>query len=119
MLEIIGTIATILAISGVLANNRRLRWCFIIWGASNSLSLVIHVYTPIWSLVVRDAIFLILAFEGWKKWGKKMDTEKERQCKDGIKLYAKCLQKARNAKQRDHFLMLIRCRREWLNKQLY
>jgi len=70
MLETIGTIATVLAITGVLANNRRLRWCFIVWMVSNSLTAGIHAYAGIWSLFVRDAIFLILAVEGWKKWGK-------------------------------------------------
>ena len=70
MLETIGTIATVLAITGVLANNRRLRWCFVVWMVSNSLTAGIHAYAGIWSLFVRDAIFLILAVEGWKKWGK-------------------------------------------------
>ena len=70
MLETIGTIATVLAITGVLANNRRLRWCFIVWMVSNSLTAGIHAYAGIWSLFVRDVVFLILAVEGWKKWGK-------------------------------------------------
>ena len=71
MIEIIGIIATVLAVVGVLANNRRLRWCFIIWIFSNALSLAIHVDAAIWSLAVRDAVFLVLAVEGWVKWGKK------------------------------------------------
>jgi len=70
-IEIIGTIATVLAVGGVLANNRRLRWCVIAWMVSNSLTLGIHAYMAIWSLAVRDAIFLILAVEGWIKWGGK------------------------------------------------
>ena len=70
MLEIIGTIAMILAVTGVLANNRRLRWCFIIFFISNSLVLIIHISVGVWSLVVRDTIFIILAIEGWIKWGK-------------------------------------------------
>jgi len=70
MLETIGTIATVLAITGVLANNRRLRWCFVVWMVSNSLTAGIHAYAGIWSLFVRDVVFLILAVEGWKKWGK-------------------------------------------------
>ena len=71
MIELIGTIATILAVTGVLANNRRLRWCFIVWFVSNGLTLFIHAHAVIWSLVVRDAIFLVLAVEGWIKWGRK------------------------------------------------
>ena len=70
-IEYIGTISTLLAIAGVLANNRRKRVCFAIWVISNSLTLVIHAQTGVWSLVVRDAVFLILAVEGWFKWGRK------------------------------------------------
>jgi nicotinamide riboside transporter PnuC len=68
LIEIFGIISTTLAIIGVLANNRRLRWCFLVWMVSNSLSLVIHAQTAIWSLLARDAVFLVLAIEGWIKW---------------------------------------------------
>lgn len=71
VIEIIGTFTTILAVVGVLANNRRLRWCFLLWMVSNALSLAIHAHAAIWSLAARDAIFLVLAVEGWVKWGKK------------------------------------------------
>ena len=67
-IEIIGIAATILAVVGVLANNRRLRWCFLVWMISNTLSGIIHAYAGIWSLFVRDMMFLVLAVEGWKKW---------------------------------------------------
>jgi nicotinamide riboside transporter PnuC len=71
MIETIGTIATILAIAGVILNNRRIRLCFLLWLVSNSLTLIIHAQTGVWSLVARDGIFLILAVEGWIKWGRK------------------------------------------------
>ena len=76
MLEVIGIIATILAVTGVVLNNRRLRVCFIIWFVSNALSLIIHAQTGVWSLTARDAIFLVLAVEGWIKWGKKKGETK-------------------------------------------
>lgn len=71
MIELIGTIATVLAVTGVVLNNRRLRVCFAVWLVSNALSLLIHVDAALWSLVVRDAIFLVLAVDGWIRWGKK------------------------------------------------
>ena len=71
MTEIIGTISGALAITGVLLNNRKLRGCFLVWIFSNSVSLGLHVDAGLYSLAVRDAVFLILAFEGWIKWGKK------------------------------------------------
>ena len=70
-LEIIGAVAMVLAVVGVLGNNRRLRWCFLVWMVSNTLSAGIHAYSGIWTLLVRDVIFVILAIEGWVKWGKR------------------------------------------------
>ena len=64
MTEIIGTIAAALAITGVLLNNRRLRPCFIVWMFSNAVSLGLHVNAGLYSLAVRDGVFLILAFDG-------------------------------------------------------
>ena len=68
-MEFIGIISTMLAVIGVLANNRRLRWCFLVWMVSNALSMVIHSRARIRSLTARDAIFLVLAIEGWIRWG--------------------------------------------------
>lgn len=69
MLELIGAVATVLAVTGVLFNNRRCRICFIFWFASNSVTLILHADVGLWSLVVRDAIFIALAVEGWLRWG--------------------------------------------------
>jgi len=71
IIEIAGIIATIFAVIGVITNNRRLRVCFLLWLVSNGLTGAIHIYAGIWSLVVRDAIFFVLAIEGWIKWGRK------------------------------------------------
>ena len=71
MIEIIGFISGVLAVIGVLANNRKLRWCFLVWMVSNAMSLAIHAEAGIWSFVARDAVFLILAVEGWIMWGRK------------------------------------------------
>jgi len=68
--EIIGIIATILAVVGVITNNRRLRVCFLLWLISNALTGGIHAQAGIWSLVARDSIFFVLAIEGWFKWGR-------------------------------------------------
>ena len=71
IIEIVGIIATVLAVVGVITNNRRLRVCFLLWLISNALSGAIHAHAAIWCLVVRDAIFFVLAIEGWFKWGHK------------------------------------------------
>jgi len=71
MIEIVGIIAAVLAVTGCIANNRRLRWCFIVWLISNLMSAAIHYDVGVRSLLARDLIFAALAVEGWIMWGKK------------------------------------------------
>jgi len=78
MITIIGIIITIVAVVGVVLNARRLRACFYWWIVSNSGSLGVHVYAAIvhdqeyWPMVLRDAIFLGLAFYGLACWKRKV-----------------------------------------------
>jgi nicotinamide riboside transporter PnuC len=71
MVETLGVIATILAVGGVILNNRRLIGCFGLWIVSNFLSMLIHLQTHTWSLAVRDLIFIVLAIEGIWLWRKR------------------------------------------------
>ena len=68
MIELIGTIAGIVAVTGVVLNNYRLRACFLLWLASNTLSMGIHIHADLWSLAGRDMVFLALACHGWWVW---------------------------------------------------
>jgi nicotinamide riboside transporter PnuC len=70
-MEIVGIISMVLAIIGVLLNNRKLIACFYLWLVSNALSAGIHFYAGIWSLFARDMIFFGLAVEGMIRWRKK------------------------------------------------
>lgn len=63
-LEILGTIAPVIAVAGVLANNYRLRACFVAWLLSNGLTAYLHLRQRMWSLLMRDVIFLGLAVQG-------------------------------------------------------
>jgi nicotinamide riboside transporter PnuC len=71
MIEILGVLATILAVLGVMLNNRQRIECFKLWIVSNSLSLAIHLVTGTWSLAVRDAIFAVMAVAGKRQWGRR------------------------------------------------
>jgi nicotinamide riboside transporter PnuC len=71
-IEIISFIAMILSVVGVLANNRKMKICFILWIISNVLTGFIHQYDHLYSLAVRDAIFTVLAVEGWIRWSGKL-----------------------------------------------
>ena len=74
MLEIIGIITTVIAVWGVILNNRKVRWCFVLWMVSNFLSMTIHVLAAVrgnsemWAFASRDLIFFVLAIVGWNKW---------------------------------------------------
>jgi len=70
IVEIAGLVAMVLAVTGVWLNNQRRIGCFLLWLVGNSISLAIHLSVGIWSLVVRDAVFLVLAVDGWRRWRK-------------------------------------------------
>jgi len=74
--EIIGGIVCVLAVVGVLLNNRKMIGCFYFWIVSNSLSGLLHWNAGQYSLCARDVIFLALAVEGLLKW---RDEQKWRQ----------------------------------------
>lgn len=67
-IEAAGWLVTVIAVGGVLLNNRRRRQCFYLWLVSNALSALIHLAVGLWSLAFRDLIFLALAIEGLRKW---------------------------------------------------
>ena len=69
--EIIGGVASILAVAGVLLNNRKMIACFFLWFVSNFLSGLLHWDAGMYSLMARDAIFLVLTIEGIWRWRKK------------------------------------------------
>ena len=70
MIELLGTIAGILAVAGVVLNNRRLIGCFYLWLASNAICAGLHVHAGLWSLAAKDVLFLLLAIDGLRRWGR-------------------------------------------------
>lgn len=75
MVEFLGTISTVLAIAGVILNNRKMIGCFYIWLLSNAITAGIHLSAGIWSLAARDLIFFLLAIEGIYRWSIKQGQE--------------------------------------------
>ncbi len=71
MIELLGLIATVIAVVGVVANNRRSRVCFCFWLLSNGMTAAIHAHAGIWSLFARDVIFMALAVEGLFLWSRR------------------------------------------------
>ena len=74
-IETFGIITTVLAIAGVVLNNRMDRKCFWFWIVSNAISCGLHCYIGLWSLAVRDAAFLVLAFDGLRRWRGKLSID--------------------------------------------
>ena len=68
--EAIGWCITVIAVAGVVLNNRRRRECFILWMVSNALSAVVHFAAGMWALTCRDAVFFVLAVDGLIRWSK-------------------------------------------------
>jgi len=75
MTEFLGFISMFLAVLGVLKNNRRLVSCFYIWIASNGISAWMHYHAGIYSLMIRDLVFILLSIEGIMLW-KNADEKK-------------------------------------------
>jgi len=69
-LEIIGAVATMLAVFGVVLNNRKCIWCFAVFSVSNTLTAYIHYSVEVWTVFARDLIFLMLAAEGAWRWSR-------------------------------------------------
>jgi len=73
--ETAGAVAAGLAVAGVFLNNHRRRVCFILWMISNAATGLIHAYAGLWALLARDLIFLVLAVQGWRLWGRQGEAE--------------------------------------------
>ena len=78
MMDIIGWLSSAMAVAGVVLNNFMCRWCFVLWMVSNGVSCFLHLRQTkreggraMWPLAARDLVFLILAIDGWYRWGGK------------------------------------------------
>lgn len=77
LFELIGWLATVGAVAGVVLNNYRLRACFGVWLITNAISATLHIrgYAlgdgAMLSLACRDLVFMLLALHGWWAWGRK------------------------------------------------
>jgi nicotinamide riboside transporter PnuC len=70
MSEAIGWVATALAVAGCVCINRRLRAGFVCWILANGLSWYLHAEAGMLAMIVRDAVFTVLAVSGWWAWGR-------------------------------------------------
>ena len=75
MIEILGTITLVFAVTGVVLNNKLRIECFYLWLVSNALSAILHMNAAMWSLALRDLIFLVLAVHGIYSWRKLKRSE--------------------------------------------
>jgi nicotinamide riboside transporter PnuC len=71
MIELLGVIAGVIAVGGVVLNNYKLIGCFYLWFISNTISAIIHLHAGIWSMAARDVVFIMLAIHGIIVWKSK------------------------------------------------
>jgi nicotinamide riboside transporter PnuC len=83
-MELIGIVGTVLAVAGVVLNNRMRIECFCLWIVSNGIFFALHLHAGMWSLAVRDIVFMALAAHGWIMWKNKrakIKMQKGKLCK--------------------------------------
>jgi len=78
MIDLFGWTATVLAVSGVVLNNRKFIMCFWLWMVSNLLCAHLHAHVGLWSQYWRDVAFFVLSVEGFYKWRKQTDSPKKK-----------------------------------------
>ena len=66
--ELFSLVAMVLAVVGVILNNNQLTSCFWVWMASNTMCAVIHLRSKLWTMAIRDVIFIGLAIHGLIMW---------------------------------------------------
>ena len=59
------------ALAGTLANIYKLRWCFILWGVTNTLWTIYNCWYGHWALAAQFGVYAGLAVWGWCQWGRK------------------------------------------------
>jgi len=72
VIETLGAVALVIAVIGVFLNNAKMRACFVVWWFSNSLGIFIHLAaaTPLYTMALKDAGFLVLAIVGYFQWAR-------------------------------------------------
>ena len=68
IIQVAGAVAAVLAVTGVVLNNHRLRACFLVFLVSNGIVGTIHIWSGLWTLAARDVVFFCLAIDGWFRW---------------------------------------------------
>ena len=71
--EIFGFMVMVLAVFGVVLNNRMNIACFYVWMVSNAISAALHYDSGMMSMCARDVIFMVLAVDGVIRWRKKAE----------------------------------------------
>lgn len=70
IVEIIGAIATFIAIYAVWLNTKANKSSFLLFMVSNALIGGLHLYDGRMSLMAGDAVFFGLAFVGYNRWSR-------------------------------------------------
>jgi len=68
MIEHLMWLVMILALIGTIANIYKLRWCFVVWFASNVLWTTYNLWHEHWAQAAQFAVYTGLTAWGWWQW---------------------------------------------------
>lgn len=79
----IGWLATVASLIGVILNIRHDRRCFIVWGITNAIWVVVDASSGVWSQATLQAVYCVLSVYGFMKWKIKDCESRNYEVKDG------------------------------------
>ncbi len=69
-------LVTFLSITGTVANSFQKRWCFIVWGCTNTFWTIYNAAAEQYAQAILYAFNFIMAVIGFVKWKKNSEAEK-------------------------------------------
>ena len=69
-MELLGWIATILSITGIVLNAKKIIYCWPIWLVSNILWIIYNIQLKELSPIVLWVVFFMFNIYGWIEWNK-------------------------------------------------
>lgn len=64
-------IITVLSILGTIANSFQKRWCFILWGLTNTFWILYNIKYQSYALAIQYLFNLIMSIVGYVQWSRK------------------------------------------------
>ena len=67
-MDLIGWIAAVASLTGVVLNIRHDRRCFVVWGVTNAAWVIVDASAGVYSQAALQAVYCGMSVWGWRKW---------------------------------------------------